>query len=613
MWIQRNHWQILFLDHASPRGSIYILFAASLLVFLGLAAIAVDIGLGIASNEQQLHSCEYAALAALEAYNEVELANVIIDHENPTEVYTYRLELALEKANEVAAKNLAISPMMNNDRSPFDNIGLDRYSLTGQHSSGPGGTLIPGQWKSAFNEDGTRNNFCPHDKDRCFVANQPGERVATAFRCEAKLESPIRTMLANILGQDSLNIQAQASAAMALTSSREPVSQELMFVVDLSESIAYDSHPGNSRRYVTSPPCGSGYQRFELDLNQNGHLDGNDTIVCVDQIKAPQPLGDLLLAVNAGIQGLFANRTLIGGIGLLGFDQDVLAASTPPVFRHFPLGTDLDLLSQAIDSTIPNNIVQHFLIPRANAQTNIERGLRVARDQLIASTDTVPQSIVLISDGLPTCRDNSSNPSASPVCSPMGPNQDDLNYFDGSSAFRRASFINSFTNPGIKVHTILVGDRYPGHTINIQRPEYLVCCSTYGGSTSGVHTCSAECDGIQRWMEYDEAMETNTVFVEQHPDDFHWFVGPNKLLYDFSKQTHGGWFPLRDQPPAQCCNEQGIAVCASPGVDRIEGTLQIYDPHCRSKYQQVIDAMKKIVPTAVNDSGSSQSGLILVE
>lgn len=232
----------------NERGAVYILVAVSVMTFLALIAMVIDLSMATTSNEQQIHNCEYVALAAFEAFTKASPPTEL----EPEAAYRFRLNAALGRANEIAAKNRMVSRQFTEDDTPFDELGLDETSLdpgyvfeAGGENWGPGGLLVPGHWYTKEEA----NDECPGDsgnsflctcqgknhRKRCFKRNVWGERSIGAFRCQARLETPIQTLAARIIGQDNIFIQGSATATSTPHS--------IMSLFELDESLWYETHP----------------------------------------------------------------------------------------------------------------------------------------------------------------------------------------------------------------------------------------------------------------------------------------------------------------------------------------------------------------------------------
>jgi citrate lyase gamma subunit len=233
------------------RGTVYIIVIFVIIALIPLAAMVIDLSMAASSNEQQLHNCEYVALAALNAYTN---ATIPFNVQDAGAIYDIRLQTALSRANEIAALNRMVSPQFaEGDPPPFANLGLDRSSVpSGQEEWGDGGLLVPGNWFSGDDAD----LECPRGSDdlctckgqgaakRCFRKNTPGDLSVSAFQCRARLANPIKTLIGKIIGKEDLWIQA---GAVATTSPHS-----IMALVDLSSTMYNDSHisrPGQQPDY----------------------------------------------------------------------------------------------------------------------------------------------------------------------------------------------------------------------------------------------------------------------------------------------------------------------------------------------------------------------------
>jgi len=232
----------------SQQGSVYLIVALCLSSFLILSAIVIDLTMAYSSQEQMRHTCEYASAAAAKAYMQTDVAAL----GTPASQYNARINNALTHANAIVSQNKMISIVAN--PTPFQPLTLN---TTGT-SSGTSSELIPGQWFSgpdAVTQCGA---------DPCFLANNastPGfEFAADAFRCELKTSGPIKTLLGKFFNQKDLNVSATATAKF------KPL--EMMFLVDLSQSITYGTHwplvpgdPGFPTGLENNATCATAPQR----------------------------------------------------------------------------------------------------------------------------------------------------------------------------------------------------------------------------------------------------------------------------------------------------------------------------------------------------------------
>jgi hypothetical protein len=229
----------------SHRGAVIILVLFFVMLFIGVAALITDLVMAMASNEQQRHACEYAALAAAKAY---------IDASPPASsdvhaAYDFKVDAAWTRAREVAAQNKMLSKQDCGSSPPFEDLALDTASITNrksEYSTGRAGTLRPGKWET----DAAK---CPGGKAPCFVANVSGDTSAGAFQCEARLGTPIRTLLAPLIGFNDLSINAKAVASSS--------AKHAMFALDLSPSLAKITHRTDSTPLQSNPPVANPHPR----------------------------------------------------------------------------------------------------------------------------------------------------------------------------------------------------------------------------------------------------------------------------------------------------------------------------------------------------------------
>lgn len=337
----------------------------------------------------------------------------------------------------------------------------------------------------------------------------------------------------------------------------------------------------------------------------------------------PEPLQTLLTGISVAIDVFEERNSGADLLGLMAFDEYIFPLDQTPTgeqhrMRRFPLDLPA-LLREAVtvDPMNPDATIRSMLFPISDAGTNILLALQESVAEFENAPGGAEQVIVLMSDGVHNCYHTNGN------------------WDEQCDDPRRAgeelrAYIGTLAGSGVKVYVMMIREKLEGpydqgqeptdsterapHTKNIQRDEYSACCSSQGADPTAVEICDEACAHVPRWMEYEEAMSAGLEFVQPvFYGNNTTYQGPNDLLYDVADSTHGGWMPLRPPPPdqAQCCLDLGaqkIATCAGPTTNnvgvpipntpplpRTAGTLQYYDPFCRSEAEQVEAYMEKIV------------------
>lgn len=216
------------------RGIALPFLAISAVALFGLVALAIDGMMAANAREQAENASELAALAMLERW--VALENQGLSDRD-------RLEQGLLRAGQVAGLN---SMMGFYDSNPLGRFGLWISGCTESWCEGgnPGGDVLPGQWFSDLNPDGT--NPCDPETPPCFIHGDDEAGPFNAIRIQTRSFTPLRTLFASVLGQETLAIAGEGTAALR--------SRHGVILADLSLSTQQESHPFNN------PPCDAGCQ-----------------------------------------------------------------------------------------------------------------------------------------------------------------------------------------------------------------------------------------------------------------------------------------------------------------------------------------------------------------
>ncbi len=230
------------------RGSVLILFALLLGMFLAIIGFVIDIGfLSGAKNKQEFVS-DYAATAALAAYYGTDIAGM-----TPDQAYAARINAALGATQNTAGlgANMLSAEHFNETPRTGDvplNILLDTPDPTSY------GNLVPGTWwplpppkcdavgpycRIICSSVSTCQYPCgqaPYDKP-CFRPNLTGENVANAFRVQLQLPNTnsFLTRFAKFVG--SIRMGSVGSGIATL------IPRRMVFLIDASASVAFESHP----------------------------------------------------------------------------------------------------------------------------------------------------------------------------------------------------------------------------------------------------------------------------------------------------------------------------------------------------------------------------------
>lgn len=174
------------------RGATAVLAAIMIVMFLGLAALAVDIGYGMVTKNELQNIADAAALAATRQLG--------IIYQNLS--YDEQQAYVVGSTDEATIKNAAIQVALQNK------AGGSAITVNDQD-------IVIGTWNPSQNPD----HLTP-------TMNQP-DAVRVTARRDSIANLPVTTLFARVLGKKTLNVTARAAAALTPQSTTKPGELEL--------------------------------------------------------------------------------------------------------------------------------------------------------------------------------------------------------------------------------------------------------------------------------------------------------------------------------------------------------------------------------------------------
>jgi Flp pilus assembly protein TadG len=217
---------LVILDN---KGTVAVIVALLLIVIIGAAAMAIDVGrLAVSKNELQ-NAADAGALAAARRLG--------ANYENMT--YAQQQAYILSATHEVQIEDSAIEVVLRN-RAAGANITLER------------GDILIGTW----NPSQTPDSFTETD-------NQP-TAVRVTTRRDAQVNNPVSLFFARIFGIQEAPVRAVATAALTALSEVQPGELELPIGISMNW-FARGTFCGESITFYPTRESCAGWTDFESD------------------------------------------------------------------------------------------------------------------------------------------------------------------------------------------------------------------------------------------------------------------------------------------------------------------------------------------------------------
>ena len=247
------------LFQVNSRGSVLILVAISLVVFIGIAALAIDIGhLSTTRNELQ-NVADAAALAGAGYLGSEYLALPPSAH--PSKTFTRAEIEAVVQA--VAQQNKAAGISISIDTTNTDDLTVGLWNPATKQVDANGTDPLTGPYTSP-------------------------DAVQVVARRDDSQNSPISTFFAKIFGVDTMVVSAEAVAALSGPATVAP--GELKMPVGLSDNV----FPSDCSDFIefspTTESC-AGWHNFEDDINASAEAD--KLISLIQGNDSPESCGDI--------------------------------------------------------------------------------------------------------------------------------------------------------------------------------------------------------------------------------------------------------------------------------------------------------------------------------